>query len=176
MITRERLEELIKTKTPIYYYKKGCNGIEKCIVEKIVKNLENEFFYYEWIIKNDFCLSSMIDLLDLNKLYETEKAFEEDSPELYFKSKYYTEKVVKFEPPTWEEFCVNQSVNRWYFCERCFVEYVKYSGIYINETKYNDTLGQRTMNFKDTKRDYYKALDYAKKIFLCGKWYEKSRQ
>lgn len=99
-----------------------------------------------------------------------------------FISKYHTQKVLKFEPPTWEEFLATRDVAKgilahWYcgnisivMCEEnnkrdilhCSTNTFEISDIitWVHVDYYNDYVSD------NREECYYKALDIAKEWFL----------
>lgn len=93
-----------------------------------------------------------------------------------FISKYHTQKILKFEPPTWEEFLATETENifaHWFYdganisivmsrYNNRFVVINSYEQPYESEHfvyEYNEFLDNR-------EEMYYKALDIAMKWFL----------
>lgn len=100
-----------------------------------------------------------------------------------FISKYHTQKVLKFEPPTWEEFLATATDERWasWFCDDLIVtmnEENDISGVCHTENSFyvfneKNCRGERAKfnyinddGIDNREEMYYKALDIAKKWFL----------
>lgn len=145
MISKERLEKLFKKEAIIYdnkgiAYKTG----HQCYIQD-----------------NKFCVKYSLDSVPLEKLYETKEEAE-------FVAKYHCEKTIKFEPPTFEEFektakKYGNQRNGW-ACENCIIcenqDFIAVSNDYYCR-EFN------TGNNEDSKKQaYYKAVEFAKKLFL----------
>ena len=98
-----------------------------------------------------------------------------------FISKYHVQKVLRFEPPTWEEFLATRTES---ICAHWFVNNSDISIIMRQENNkkgidhssntfeiFNDNTWEHIVyhygyGFDDREEMYYKALDIAKKWFL----------
>lgn len=154
MISEERLKELIEQGTTIYYYK--INDInahtlklsEECWIKDEELNYEYDTDYVTWR-----------EYFSLKDLYETKEEAE-------FVAKYHTSKVVKFEPPTWEEF-LKTNVSDYGGCYSDILVTIYMIGTLENGKLYvapNTSLTTHDFG-KPTKENYYKAVEYAKKLF-----------
>ena len=100
-----------------------------------------------------------------------------------FKEKYYTTKTYKFEPPTWKEFLATRSENTFanWGCgdiDIVMVEENNEKGILKTHNQFEVDLYNydkfekfdyciiKSLGIDTREETYYKALDYAKKLFL----------
>ena len=98
-----------------------------------------------------------------------------------FISKYHTQKVLKFEPPTWEEFLETRDISKhiqpnWECGDIEIIMYEENNRKGIMHTSntfeiFNDNTWEQINYYNDDFFDnreemYYKALDVAKKWFL----------
>lgn len=100
-----------------------------------------------------------------------------------FIKEYHTQKVLKFEPPTWEEFLATRtggifahwfdnnsdiSIVMWQENDKCGINHTNNEFIIeLPEEKYCEFVKYEYNEFIDNREEmYYKALDIAKKWFL----------
>jgi hypothetical protein len=100
-----------------------------------------------------------------------------------FISKYHKQKVLKFEPPTWEEFLATETDGIWAYwsCGDIMINMCKENkahGFYHTTNSFivRNIIGEREEityeynEFIDNREEmYYKALDIAQKWFLGDK-------
>lgn len=163
MISKERLEDLIKEGAKIYAIVKkpfiaGYSQIleveEFDLKAPIVKEISEDgkqFLYFNYI-------------LELEYLFETKEEAE-------FVLNFHTSKTIYFEPPTWEEFLRTEADDTY----ACW-EIQKIAIIMDTESKCffitnNLSCVWESFSYTDEnkKQKYYEAVEYAKKLFLEDK-------
>lgn len=147
-ITKERLEELIEQKAKIYGISKNNNVF--CVGLKLKNQAmcllnPNNYKKTDWYKKQIEVYS---------KFYETKE-------EVEFVQKFHTSKTVYFKPPTWEEFLKTEHYD--FHAQKKTMPtiiniYSKY--IYVEDFK------KVHLILDLSKENYYKAVEYAKKLFL----------
>lgn len=155
MITKERLEELIKEGATIYYL----SGHEVSIIFLNEDwSVDNVYFgggeAERWLYYKDIIYKP------LNQLFETQKQAE-------WALRYYATRTEELDLPMWEEFCklcelvVNFEIQ---ITDKNKVVHLLYkSGNYINIWNMDD----KTVEFseKATEENYIKACDLCLKLF-----------
>ena len=158
MITKERIDELIKNRAKIYSISKS--GEVFCLGLKFREHTLNN---KKW----------------LENKYEVYSKFYENKEDAEFVAKYHTSRVEKFEPPTYEEFLkLNNQSTCWDFMnkenQRNFVlvgnDYYAHNDMIkpkeewtvVVQDEYDDYIFEEPL----TKENYYKAVERARKLFL----------
>lgn len=163
MITKERLQKLINEGKPVYYYN------EFGIQEYIFDNINTRIGYR--IIDNVLCFGKT-RLSDLKDLYENKE-------EIEFQLKYHTEKTLYFQPPTFIEFLKTrrEGIYAHWDCGDISIvmeEDNQQKGILRSENifRVDDENNYESFRYEydewiDNREEiYYKAVEYAKKLFL----------
>lgn len=145
MITKERIDELIKNKAKIYGISKS--GEVFCLGLKFREHTLNN---KKW----------------LENKYEVYGKFYENKEDAEFVAKYHTSRVEKFEPPTLEEF--KQGKFYHFISKDCFYSLspnLVHGEVVIYESVHG---GGNFIVYKQplTKENYIKAVEKARKLFL----------
>lgn len=166
MITKERLEELIKEEKTIYYVNNYYNKVEEIFLNCAYEIIDND---------ERNCLTTYDIDLFYNVTYEFDKLFE-TKEEAEFVQKFHTSKTIYFEPPTWEEFLKTESIEKpanWSCGDIDIILHKKYKTFGLeDEIAVINGFNYRGFNYinkngiDNRKEKYYEALEYAKKLFL----------
>ena len=151
MITKERLEELIKQGATVYENKEGH------ISEIKFDNIDMAFGYKVSSIYLIFGMLNLIITVKLENLFETK---EEAEWYLEFGNIQRTETL---KMPTWKEFCERKYVSfSDEFCNHYELELSKYSMLSITKYPCDWVIYEKPL----TKENYIEACRLAKKLFL----------
>ena len=175
MISKERLEELIKQGATIYEV-----SPKKVYDVILINNDDNicrantEYLYIEWREWNKYNPLGWWrnSKIQLTSLYETKEEAE-------FIIKFHTHKTLYFRPPTFEEFLKTRQEGiycNWYCGDIQIVmeEDNQQKGILKSENIFRVDDGNNYCSFRyeyneyldNRKEIYYEALEYVKKLFL----------
>lgn len=165
MISKERLQELIEQETIVYTNNSGYNELQ---LKKDKFHIARELLMFDY---KDFCIP-------IKDIYETKKDAD-------FILKYHKTKTLKFEPPTWKEFLATRDENsfaHWSCGDICvvMVEENNEKGIlktynqfevdifndYDSKSRRFDYCIIQSYGIDTREETYYKALEYAQKLFL----------
>lgn len=154
MISKERLQELIKQEATIWADRYGeIQLCEKSEVRRVI-SCEGE----------SYCLSGFIYDGEFSPFAVTPEEMEENVEKGNWKYEMHASRIERFEPPLWEE--INENTDwRFYFFTRDGRDYwFTVNGI-IECIDLNSEYSE-SYYFDFTKEDYIKACTIARKLFL----------
>ena len=157
MITKERLEELIKQEATIWVKNQYCNAydveLSHCDYVAITDNKESLMFL-DYSIQEDDPESVLVDYLE--NLYETKEDAEWASIATY--------RTEIFDPPAWEEINDDTNWECFFFTRDGYDYYFVVDGL-MESISLRSEYGKKYY-FDFTKEDYIKACTIARKLFL----------
>ena len=166
MITKERLEELIKQCATIWYLSRNNDNNERTIIKEIslenckaiirdFSNKQNVFIGIEVILKSK---KFVVDRNEFDYLFETKEEAE------WHNEFGCIERTERLELPTWEEFIEKEEVI--FYSKHNYKIFITIVG-----TKYLvvERLFERYFTGELTKENYYEACRKAKELFLGEK-------